>query len=90
MFNNLKKSWYDRKVYVLSYLYSVCQYRFKTENNIQKYAKQISKSVEYEKARYGRVLKYDGKSFDKDGIPFEGYAGVIRNDWSEVLSKKDE
>jgi hypothetical protein len=68
----------------------VCQYRFKTENNIQKYAKKISKIAKYEKTRYGRVLEYDGKSFDKDGNPFEGYAGVIRNDWKEVSSKKDE
>ena len=82
MFKNLK-SWYDRKVYVLSYLYSVCQYRFKTENNIQKYAKHISKTVAYEKLLYGRVLDYTTP-------PFEGYVGVLRDDWLSKPNKKDE
>ena len=79
------KSWYDRKVYIISYLYNVYRHLSDTEKSIQAHAKKISKSTEYEKTRYGRVLEYDGKRFDKDGNPVEGYAGVIRNDWSAKI-----
>jgi len=91
MFKNLK-SWYDRKVYIISYLYNVYRHLSDTEKTIQAHAKKISKSTEYEKTRYGRVLEYDGRRFDKDGNPVEGFAGVILRDWptKSVQAKWEE
>lgn len=62
MFKNLKKNWYDRKIQILNFVYRVYKYRSKTEENIQSYAKQISRSVAYEKIKYKRVLDYGEES----------------------------
>jgi hypothetical protein len=90
MFKNLK-NWYDRKIHILNFVYKVYKYRSKTEDNIQSYAKQISRSVAYEKLRYNRVLDYNTRGPIREGaLPFEGYAGVLRSDWQSQPAKKDE